>query len=482
MTMTNEEGSAVRLLRTAGAATDLVARLATRVALLARDARRDAASVARDSEELWTLLSGRGAQLWGAVRATPRLARIMAEGLRVAAALRFHRAIAEAGVDSPHDHVREAARRVREMCVELRGGVLKIGQLASARIDLLPAAAIEELALLQDRVPPVEDASIRALVEAELGSPLDEIFATFGGPIAAASLAQVHEAVLLDGTEVAVKVLVPGIEATVEADLHALRVFGGAIAGMLPGIDVHTTIAELSRAVRAELDCRAEAAELGGFGARFAGRADVLVPAVVHELTTTRVLVMQRLRGARLAEFLEGASDGERDLVVRTLIDVFGEQLLEHGIFHADPHPGNFLVVDGRLALLDFGCVMHLTDDVRQAYAALVLSVLARDAERTAQLFGQLGFAGDPATLREIAETILEAFAATADLAKIDVAAQLTRALRILEAHPVVRIPDHFVLVARVLATLSGVVLAYPPKGGLFPLLGPRLARARAGP
>jgi ubiquinone biosynthesis protein len=421
--------------------------------------------------------AGHAARLAGAVRATPRLARVLGEALRLGAVHRFDRARREV-LGAPPGDGRAAARRVRELCEELRGGVLKLGQIASARVDLLPPAAVAELALLQDRVPPLPAEVVEARVAAELGRPLSEVFARFGPAIAAASLAQVHEAELADGTEVAVKVLVPGIDEVVEADLAALRVVASACAGAVPGVE--DVAAEIARAVRAELDCRAEAAALDAFRVRFAARDDVVVPRPVHALTTRRVLVMERLRGARLVDFLESAPAAERDRVVRALVDCFAEQILEHGVFHGDPHPGNFLVVEGpRLALLDFGCVMQLPDDVRRAYAALVVAVLSRDSAGAARQLERLGFvARDPAALTELAGLILEALGDGVDLAAIDPAAQLARAVSILGAHPLVTMPQHFVLVGRVLASLGGVVLRYPPRGGLFDLIAPRLARA----
>jgi predicted unusual protein kinase regulating ubiquinone biosynthesis (AarF/ABC1/UbiB family) len=196
---------------------------------------------------------------------------------------------------------------------------------------------------------------------------------------------------------------------------------------------------------------------------------------------------MERLHGVRLTDFLDGAVPEARDRIVTTLVDCFAEQILEHGVFHADPHPGNFLVVDGptgpRLALLDFGCVTRLPDDVRRAYAGLVTAVFAGDAERAAALFAVLGFAtrgGDPGALHELAALMLEALREGAELGAIDPAAQLERALALLTTNPLARVPQHFVLIGRVLASLGGLVVRYPPRGGLFAVLAPRLMRAAA--
>lgn len=436
---------------------------------------------------LMSTVTGHVARLVGDVastaRATPRLARLCAEGLRIFALHRLEAAkLAALGQSDAAGQAAATARRVRELCIELRGGVLKLGQLVSSRIDLLPPAAIAELVQLQDRVPSLPDEVIRAHVEAELGRPLDEVFQSFGPALAAASLAQVHEAVLIDGTEVAVKVLVPGIESVVEADLRAARVLAASLADWLPGVDLGAVAAELGRAIAAELSLVDEAAALDAFAARLAGDTRVVLPAPI--LAARRVLVMERLRGERLPDFLARAEPADRDRVVATLVDCFSAQILEHGAFHADPHPGNFLVLpDGRVALLDFGCVQSLDDDTRRAYAGLVMAVLGRDAARAGALLGQLGFVsrtGDPAALHELAELILAAMRPGADLRAFDPRAQLERALALLQQNPIASVPHHFVLVGRVLASLGGIAFAYPPATGLFAILAPRLARAAA--
>src|SRR4051812_11778345 len=213
-----------------------------------------------------------------------------------------------------------------------RGRSLRSG----ARPDLIGPIWASELARLQDDVPPVDAAAIRARIEAELGKPIDELFAAFDDvPLAAASLAQVHAAILHDGTAVAVKVQVPGIEDIIEADIAALRTIAAAL-GDMPGVDLPTLTDELSRALATELDYIAEAEALWTFGGQ-----GVLVPRPIGEASSARVLTMTRIDGERLTTALERMDAPARDALLADLVAEVAAQILVRGNVHADPHPGN---------------------------------------------------------------------------------------------------------------------------------------------
>jgi ubiquinone biosynthesis protein len=388
------------------------------------------------------------------------------------------------------------AERIYRLCVELRGGVLKLGQLASSRMDLLPHAYVAALSRLQDRVPPVSREHMAARLRDELGAPPREVFAAFEDePLAAASLAQVHAARLADGTEVAVKALVPGIEEIVAADLAALRIAVPALGDLLAWVDLATVVDELERTLNSELDYAGEARHAAAFAACFAGDDEIVVPRVHLERSTRRVLVMDRIHGERLTDYLDrcearGAEgEADRDRIVSILLRAFCDQVLHHGLMQADPHPGNFLVVEGgdgpRLALLDFGCVRAYPPERRRAYADLALSVLAGSPARTAELLAAAGFSsrdGHPAALHVFAEMMLEAFRenATFDASAIDPGARLERFLELTRENPIAAIPEDFVLLARVFAALGGLLLRYRPRVNLFQILVPRLAAAAA--
>lgn len=437
------------------------------------------------------------------VRATPRFARVSGELLRLAARYRAAAALrpTHSGLLGPASAARALerlhrsnARRLHDLCIELRGGVLKLGQFASSRVDLLPEAYVASLSRLQDRVPPVPTAAIRARVAEEIGDPAERFAAFEDAPIAAASLAQVHGAVLHDGRRVVVKVQVPGVERAVEADLAALRVAAPVLAGLFPGFDLETTAEELCRSVAEELDYLAEAEHAADFTARFADREDVVVPQVHRELSSRRVLVLERIDGVRLVDWLDAceargeAGAQERDRLFEILLGSFCAQVLEHGLCHADPHPGNFLVVEGepgpRLALLDFGSVQPYPPERRRAWASLALAILGRDHAAMSRLFRELGFAsrsGDDATLRGFAELILERFREGFDAAAPeDPRKRVEAVLALVRDNPVVRIPGDFVQMGRVFAALGGLVLRYRPRIDLFALIAPRIAGALA--
>lgn len=482
---------------TAGAG--LVGRLLGRVERLAADAARDADRVAGDASSLWQALTARLEELDRAVRGAPRFARVAGELLRLVATYRWHAAVrvpfAAVFRESPETEAlhQRNAERLYALCVELRGGVLKIGQFVSTRVDLLPDAYATALGRLQDRVPPAPARAIVRRLARELGPDAADRFASFDPePLAAASLAQVHAATLADGTPVAVKVQLPGIERLIETDLAALQATAPALRDLLP-FDVETFAAELSRAVRAELDYRAEAEHATAFAALFAGDADLVVPRVHHEHSTRRVLVLQRLEGARLTDYLDACEErgaagaADRDRLFATLIRCVCAQVLEHGLVHADPHPGNFLVLDGaagpRLALLDFGCVQAYPPARRAAYARLCLAVLGGDGAAMAEQFAAMGFAtrdGDDAALRAFADLFLAAFRADTDrpLEALEPDAMMRRILHLTRDNPIVAVPGDFVLLGKVFASLGGLLMRYRPQVNLFQILTPYVLRA----
>ncbi len=482
--------------RVVGASGGLAARVLGNVDRLVGDVLGDATAVAADAQALYALLARRSGELRAAWQASPRFARIVGDVLKIVAAYRVHALRAEwlapLAREAALARLHEAqAARFYQLCVDLRGGLLKLGQFASSRVDLLPEAWLTQLSRLQDQVPFVPYESIAAVIERELGQAPDTLFRSFERePIAAASLAQVHGAELADGTRVVVKVQVPGVDRDVDIDLTAFRVLAPFLSELLPQLDLVSIATEVDRAIREELDFSGEAERAIAFGARFAGDERVTVPRVHPELSARRVLTLERLEGERLVPFLEsceargeeGARD--RDALFAALIGSFCTQVLDHGAFHADPHPGNFLVQrGGRLAIFDFGCVVTYTPELRRAYAELAGAVLGGTGERVAGLLHALGFRSrgdDPHALAKLADMFLDVFRAQGglDFATLDPEAEARRMLELVQANPIAHVPQHFVMLGRVFASLGGLVFRFRPQVDFFGLIAPALAAA----
>ena len=479
---------------------DMMKRVSLRIDALALDLARDAGMVARSAqafagatrEQAEVVATSARAfadatrdQAVMVQRATPRVMKLAQAAAAIVARWRWLRLAQAARTGEPglreEDH-RDLARRVAAHAAELRGGIAKLGQLASCRPDLIGAVWANELRALQDEVPPVDAAAIRERIEKELGgeagATIAELFAEFDDqPMAAASLAQVHAARLRDGTSVVVKVQVPGIEDVIAADIAALRAVAGAL-GDIPGIDLQTLSSELARALTEELDYEEEAASLRAY------KGAAVVPQPIADRTTRRVLTMTRIAGERLTTWLEHAPPPARDRLLGELVGEIAAQVLARGQVHADSHPGNFLVTQdegGRLALLDFGCVLTLSREDRAAYARLVIAIAGNNSAAAATELAALGFqADDPAQLVDLTAALIATMRPGANTADVDWQAAMSTQLAQARQLGGLVIPRSFVLLGRVLASVAGLLATYKPRLELHPLIARHLAAAIA--
>ena len=261
---------------------------------------------------------------------------------------------------------RRGAGRLIDAAEALGGTLIKAGQFASTRPDLLPLPYVETLSSLQDRLPPQPQTVIEEAVTRELGRPIADVFSEFDAePIAAASIAQVHRARLTNGSEVAVKIQYPGVAALMEADLDALESIFSALTRLEPDIRLKPIADYLRWTLPLELDFRREAGGLEKLRNALSERDDVVVPEVVGRLTTERLLVMELIEGIKVTDREALVSAGiEPRSVAELLNDAFADQLFRRGVLHADPHPGNLLVQPGpdgpHLVLLDHGLTLAL--------------------------------------------------------------------------------------------------------------------------
>ena len=292
---------------------------------------------------------------------------------------------------------RRGAGRLLDAAEALGGTLIKAGQFASTRPDLLPAAYVEELSSLQDRVPPQPPAVIEEAITRELGRPAPEVFLEFERkPIAAASIAQVHRARLADGRPVAVKVQYPGVAALIEADLGALEAIFRALARLEPEIRLHPIADYLRWTLPLELDFRREAGAIEDLRLALSDRDDVVIPEVAHDLTTERLLVMELLDGVKITDTkgLSGAGI-ERRKVAELLMDVYADQMFGRGVLHADPHPGNLLVQPGpRLVILDHGLTLTLEPSLVAALGEMVEVLRSGDLDAITASLREVGLPG----------------------------------------------------------------------------------------
>ncbi|GIH92710.1 ABC1 kinase family protein [Planobispora siamensis] len=367
------------------------------------------------------------------------------------------------GLGGPSGRAR-LARSLRQALDD--GGVtfVKLGQILSTRSDLLAPEFVEELRLLQDRVAAAPWAEIEPVLVAELGGPVSETFETFDRePLAAASIAQVYRARLIGGEEVVVKVQRPGIAAVVEQDLDI-------VARLARSLERRTRwgrafgVAELSRgfaeALREELDFRVEAANMAAVAAASAGEP-VRVPAPRPELSGRRVLVMERLDGVPFGGAVPDGADGRE--LARTLFETLLRQIMLHGIFHADPHPGNImLLADGRLALLDFGSVGRLDASLRAALQRLLLAMDRGDAPGVGDALLEVVERPDEVDERGLERELGRFMARYLTAGTAPDVQMFGHLFRIVSAHGLA-VPPEVAAVFRALATVEGTLAGLAP-------------------
>ena len=384
------------------------------------------------------------------------------------------------------------ARRLTLAMEDLGPTFVRLGQMLSSRPDLVGDEFVREFERLQDQVAPFPGDQARAIVEEELDRPVDELFAAFSDePMACGSLAQVHRATLLDGTDVVVKIRRPDIERRIFTDLSLLRTLAGYVERYAPELEVfqpRLILDELERAMRRELDFVTEASTTARFHDTLAAMPGARCPKVFWDCTTSAVLTLERFAGVRITDREALAAQGvDRSRLARTLADVFLTQYLELGSFHGDPHPGNLMVLaDGDIGLLDFGMVGRLTNDLRDKLGALLVAIGRREVDVVAEICFSLGVIGDevnePAFKVGVLELLDKYYGMP--LKRIDPArvfGDVTALAR--ECHMV--LPRDFVLLAKSLVIVVGIAQSLDPDFDLAAHLRPRareLLRQRFAP
>jgi predicted unusual protein kinase regulating ubiquinone biosynthesis (AarF/ABC1/UbiB family) len=315
-------------------------------------------------------------------------------------------------------HIRNAMRIV-ESSKELKGAFMKLVQMLSMRDDILPGEALKVLSVVQSQVPPMAYNEIRDQVKSELGKAPEQLFRSFDKEaFAAASLGQVHRAVLKSGEAVVVKVQYPGVEETVQQDLSNIKALLQVFTRigrdvMRQNIDQSEVYQELEERLHEELDYINEAKNIALFQQMFRADRDVLIPEVYPQFSSRRVLTMSMLEGYPFADVLKpGVDQQTKDWVALKYFRVTWRQIFEFGTLHTDPHPGNYLITfHPKIAILDFGSIRIFPENIRAGYHDLAAAILRRDTAAMAEICVRLGFldpADDPTPMIRILDVIFE--------------------------------------------------------------------------
>jgi ubiquinone biosynthesis protein len=300
------------------------------------------------------------------------------------------------------------AQRIRSVLEELGPTFIKLGQVLSTRPFLIPPDLVLELTKLQDQVAPFPYPDVKKVIEKELGKYLSEIFPSFEEKaIASASLAQVHKAYLKDGTEVAVKVQRPGIKTIIGADMRILSMLADLAVRHIPEsrqYDPQGIIEELAKTTREELDFINEGQNIEIFRKNFSDWPEIKILKVFWELSTPKVLTTEFIHGTKVSEFAQLSAKGlDRKLIAGRGAELVFKQIFDFGFFHADPHPGNILILDGNvIAPLDFGMVGSLSESQMEELGDIIASFVEGDVRKIVRVLLETEIVDEKVNLRRL--------------------------------------------------------------------------------
>ena len=377
------------------------------------------------------------------------------------------------------------AKQLTNLLVELGPAFVKAGQALSTRPDIIPSILLEELSELQDQLPGFDGDKAMDLIEEDLNKKINELFLSIEKePISAASLGQVHKAVLKNKEVVAVKVQRPGLREQITLDLYIVRNIANWLKNNIGLIrsDLVALIDELGKRVFEEMDYLNEAENAEKFRKLHLHNSNIAVPKIYKETTSRRVLTMEWIEGIKLTN-LEGVKNLgiDPDKMIKIGVQCSLEQLLEHGFFHADPHPGNLLALkDGRLCYLDFGMMSEVTRSSRSGLIQAVVHLVNKNFDKLSQDFVKLGFLSEEVNLEPIVPAFQDVFVNAIELgvSKMDFKSVTDDMSGVMYKFPF-KLPPYYALIIRSLLTLEGIALSVDPNfkilGAAYPYFAKRL-------
>ncbi|MFH0728229.1 MAG: AarF/ABC1/UbiB kinase family protein [Pseudomonadota bacterium] len=378
------------------------------------------------------------------------------------------------------------AERMRFAVEELGPTYIKLGQILSTRPDLLPADVIQELSKLQDAVAPHPFEALKDIIEVELKAPLENFFSFVSDtPIASASIGQVHRGRLKNGEDVAIKIQRPDIQKTIEVDLEIMLHLATLMERHIEEIAFHRpvkVVEEFARTLEKELDYTLEAANMARFRKNFQDDPTILVPRVYFEISTGRILTMAFIEGIKVSRLdrLDAAGMDRRLIVIHGAALIL-KQVLIHGFFHADPHPGNFFILpDHVICLLDFGMVGVVDRDTREEFVELIDSIAQKNEERVVRSLLKLTeWEREPEMRlleRDMADFMAQHF--FKPLKEIELGKFMQQMLGVATRHRL-QIPPNLFLMIKALSTLDGVARQLDPEFDVVASAAPFVIQVR---
>jgi predicted unusual protein kinase regulating ubiquinone biosynthesis (AarF/ABC1/UbiB family) len=387
----------------------------------------------------------------------------------------------------------DRAKQVRQILTDLGPTFVKVGQALSTRPDLVRQDFLDELVCLQDQLPPFDTSIAFKIIETELGNPMRSLFREISPePVAAASLGQVYRARLHSGEEVAVKVQRPNLQPILMQDLFLMRWFARSFGGFLPlnlGHDLTIIVDEFGTKLFEETDYQNEGQNAERFAANFKDDPHVKVPKIYWDYSSHHVLVLEWIDGTKLTQTdLVKADELDKDQIIKICVNSGLRQLLEHGLFHADPHPGNLFALGadprdpdgpkGRMAYIDFGMMDQLNEPMKESLVDSVVHLINQDYEELAKDFVALGFLAPETDIRPIIPALETVFADVMgqSVGNFNFKTVTDKFSDLMFEYPF-RVPAKFALIIRSLVTQEGLALSLNPDFKIVEIAYPYVAK-----